>query len=116
MDDLPEQIPPITLSPPRPRLAYRIGNWLPRPLRVLYYIVLYLTLIYIIYRIVEWVLKTIQKIGYFLFEPRNYWTMILSIFTVAICSFILAQFVLGLDPVGKVLEWGLEQLQSWGIL
>jgi len=110
MDELPD------LIPPKARVAYRIGAWLPKPLRVIYYIVLCLTLVYLLYRLLEWVLKTIQKIGYFLFDPRNYWTMILSIFTVLLCSFLLAQFALGLDPVGKVIEWGQGLLTGWGIL
>lgn len=113
MYDIPGATPPKLVSR---RLAHRIGDWLPKPLRIIYYIILFLTLIYLLYRLVEWVLKTIQRIGYFIFDPRNYWTMILSIFTVLIFSFILAQFVLGLDPVGKTLEWGQSILQSWGIL
>lgn len=107
---------PAESIPPKTRVAYRIGAWLPKPLRIIYYLVLFLTLVYLLYRLVEWVLKTIQKLGYFLFDPRNYWTMVLSIFTVLVFSFILAQFVLGLDPVGKVIEWGQGILQSWGIL
>ena len=110
MDEMQE------LVPPKVRVAYRIGAWLPKPLRIIYYIVLCLTLVYLLYRLLEWVLTTIQKIGYFLFDPRNYWTMMLSIFTVLLCSFLLAQFVLGLDPVGKVLEWGQGLLQGWDIL
>lgn len=104
------------LVPPKVRVAYRIGAWLPKPLRIIYYIVLYLTLVYLLYRLLEWVLKTVQKIGYFLFDPRNYWTMVLSIFTVLLCSFLLAQFILGLNPVGKVIEWVQGLLASWGIL
>lgn len=87
------------------RLAYRIGNKLPKVLRVLYYIVLFATFIYLIYRFIEWILVTIQKIGAFIFEPRNYWAAVLSIFILVIGAFIIAQFVLGLDPWGNFIKW-----------
>lgn len=74
-------------------------------LRVLYYIVLFATFIYLIYRFIEWILVTIQKIGAFIFEPRNYWAAVLSIFILVIGAFIIAQFVLGLDPWGNFIKW-----------
>jgi len=87
------------------RFAYRVGNRLPKVLRILYYIVLFLTFIYLIYRFFEWFLVTVQKIGSFIFEPRNYWAAVLSICILLIGAFVLAQFILGLDPVGNVIKW-----------
>src|SRR5690554_2203536 len=87
------------------RLIFRIGDSLPKWLRVIYYIIIVITFIYIIYRFIEWLLIKIQKIGAFIFEPRNYWAAVMSIFIVLIGAFILAQFVLGLDPIGNTLSW-----------
>ena len=87
------------------RIAFRIGDRLPKVLKILYYIVLFMTFIYLIYRFLEWFLLTVQKIGAFIFEPRNYWAAVMSIAILLIGAFVLAQFILGLDPVGKTLEW-----------
>lgn len=87
------------------RLIYRIGEHLPKWLRVIYYIVITLTLIYLLYRLIEWMLKTIQKLGAFMFEPRNYWTAVMTIGLLLVGTFIVAQFVLGLDPWGNFTEW-----------
>lgn len=102
MDNLAQVV-----QPPQPhnRFAFRLGNKLPKVLRILYYIVLFLSMIYFIYRFFEWFLKTIQKIGSFAFEPRNYWAGVMAIFIVALGTFITAQFILGLDPIGQVIEW-----------
>lgn len=90
---------------PKQRLAYRIADRLPKPLKILYYIVVFATLIYLLYRFIEWLLKTVQKIGAFMFEPRNYWAAVMSVGILIIGAFILAQFVLGLDPVGNFIKW-----------
>lgn len=87
------------------RLVFSIGDHLPKWLRAIYYIVLFITFIYIIYRFIEWILVTIQKIGAFIFEPRNYWAGVMSLFILVIGAFLLAQFVLGLDPIGNTINW-----------
>lgn len=94
------------------RLAYRIGDKLPRVLKIMYYIVLFTTFIYLIYRFLEWVLKTIQKIGAFVFEPRNYWAAVLSLFILVIGAFIIAQFALGLDPWGNFIKWVVSTFEN----
>jgi len=90
------------------RFAYRVGDWLPKPLKIVYYIILIISLIYILYRFIEWVLVTTQKVGEFIFRPQNYWASVIAMFTVLIGVFIAAQFFLGLDPLGytwrKILE------------
>jgi hypothetical protein len=100
-----DQVATNPVPPAAKRLVYRIGGRLPKALRILYYIVLCLTFIYLIYRFFEWFLVTVQKIGAFIFEPRNYWAAVMSLFILAIGAFILAQFILGLDPVGNTIEW-----------
>ncbi len=91
------------------RLIYKIGEHLPKWLRVIYYIIIAITFIYIVYRFLEWALKTLQKLGAFIFEPRNYWAAVMSVFIVLLGVFIAAQFILGLDPVGNTIEW-IEQV------
>ena len=98
------------------RLAFLIGSKLPRPLKILYYIVLFGTLIYLLYRLLEWAFKTIRVIGEFIFKPQNYWAVVLCLFVLLIGSFLLAQFALGLDPIGHMIDWFksiLEQLRKW---
>lgn len=87
------------------RLAYRIGGRLPKVLRIMYYIVLFATFVYLIYRFLEWILKTIQKLGAFIFEPKNYWAAVLSLSILVIGAFVVAQFILGLDPWGNFIRW-----------
>lgn len=94
------------------RLAFRIADHLPKWMKIIYYIVLLLTLVYWIYRLIEWVLVTIQKLGAFIFEPRNYWAAVMSLFIVLIGAFIMAQFVLGLDPYGNFISWIKQSFQS----
>ncbi|MFH2116462.1 MAG: hypothetical protein ABII85_00270 [Bacillota bacterium] len=91
------------------RFAYRVGDRLPKIIRILYYIVLFLSMIYFIYRFFEWFLKSFQKLGAFIFEPKMYWALVVCFFALIIGAFILAQFILGLDPVGHFTKW-LENL------
>lgn len=84
------------------RFAYRVGDKLPRILRILYYIVLCITMIYIIYRFFAWTLGTFQKFGQWFFRPQNYWAAMMSIGILLLGSFFLAQFALELDPLGYV--------------
>lgn len=100
------------------RLPYRIGGGLPKWLRIPYYILLWITAIYAIYRFTRWVLESIQKLGAFIFDTRNYWTVMLSIAVILIGSLIVSQFWLGLDPIGKTgaqIKTWLESITNlWG--
>lgn len=87
------------------RFAYKLGDYLPKPLKVVYYIVLWATLLYVLFRIIEWTLIKIQVIGSFIFEKRNYWTAVWVLFILAVGSILIAQFWYGLDPFGNTIEW-----------
>lgn len=87
------------------RFALRIGSNLPKPLKILYYIVLFGTLIYALFLLLQWFFKTVRVIGEFTFKPQNYWAVVLCLFVLAIGTLIVAQFVLGLNPVGKAWNW-----------
>ncbi|MFI3329116.1 MAG: hypothetical protein R3Y05_01365 [bacterium] len=90
---------------PRRRFALRIGDRLPKPLRVLYYAVLFLTLIYMLFVVTKGLLDIIQRFGAFFFDKRNYYTFVFCIFGLAIGTFIVAQFFLGLDPIGAIIDF-----------
>lgn len=94
----------ISVKPKRRRLSYRIGDNLPRPLRFIYYAILILSGVYILYRIIEWVLKTIQKIGQFIFDDRTYWAVWICILILVIGGLLLGQYYFDLDPFGKIAE------------
>lgn len=99
-------------------LAYRIGDKLPKILRVIYYILLTITLVYWLYRLIGFLLKSIQKIGSFLFEKEHYYTFVFCLFILAIGTLLISQFVFGLDPFGKCINWIVEKwydLKEWFI-
>ena len=94
--------PPINLSQ---RFAVRLGQRLPTPLKILYWTVLTLTLVYWLIRISAWLLEFIRKLGEFLFTKPNYYVFLLAILIVLIGAFVFAQFYFELDPLGKFIQW-----------
>lgn len=100
------------------RLPYRLGDRMPKLLRIPYYIILWATTVYALYRFTRWILESIQKLGTFVFDKRNYWTVILSIGILLLGSFLISQFWLGLDPAGKAVEsikaWIESVNKAWG--
>lgn len=90
------------------RLIYKLGSYMPKWLRIIYYIILVVTLIYVVFRALEFILVSIQKIGAFIFDNRNYWTVIMCLFILALGTFIVAQFVIGMDPWGRFTQWLIE--------
>jgi hypothetical protein len=95
------------------RLAYRLADHLPKPLKIAYYIILWATAIYVLYRFLRWLLETIQEVGEFMFEKRNYWTTVWVIFVMAVGSILIAQFWYGLDPVGHTIRWFENLIKGW---
>lgn len=94
------------------RLAYRLGDKLPKPIRIIYYILLTITLIYWLYRVITGLITLIQKIGSFLFEKRNYYTFVVCLLILAIGVFLASQFIFNLDPLGKLGNWFNELWQD----
>ena len=98
------------------RLAYRIGDKMPKAIRIIYYILLTITLVYWIYRLTTSILDLIQKIGSFLFEKRNYYTFVVCILILCVGIFIASQFIFNLDPIGKMGNWFINKwndLRHW---
>lgn len=87
------------------RLAYRIGDRLPKAIRIIYYILLAITLVYWLYRFIRMILDLIQKIGSFMFDKRNYYTFVICLLILCIGVLIASQFIFGLDPIGKLGNW-----------
>ncbi len=94
--------PPLDLTK---RLAVRIGQRLPTPLKILYWTVLTLTLVYWLVRLSSWLLENIRVIGEFIFAKSNYYVLLLAIFIVLIGAFLFAQLYFDLDPIGKFIQW-----------
>lgn len=100
------------------RLAYRIGDRMPKPIRIIYYIILGITLIYWLYRFIAGVLSFIQKLGSFVFEKHNYYTFVVCILILAIGILLASQFIFGLNPFGKVCDWFVDKwndIRQWGV-
>ena len=104
-----EQAPDVIIK----RFAYRLADYLPKPLRIAYYIILWATAVYILYRFAAWALNTFQQIGEFIFEKRNYWTAVWVVFIMAVGSILIAQFWYGLDPVGQTVSWFENLIRGW---
>lgn len=85
----------------RKRLAYRIGDKMPKAIRIIYYVILAITLVYWAYRLIALTLDLIQKIGCFIFEKRNYYTFVVCMLILAIGILLASQFIFDLDPFGR---------------
>lgn len=87
------------------RLAYRLGDKMPKPIRVIYYVLLAITLVYWAYRLIALTLDLIQKIGLFIFEKRNYYTFVICLIILGVGILLASQFIFDLDPFGKLVNW-----------
>lgn len=98
------------------RLAYRIGDSLPKPIRIVYYTLLIITLIYSIYRLIAGTLWLIQTIGSFIFEKRNFYTFVVCILILAVGILLASQFIFNLQPFEKFCNFFVEKwndLRCW---
>lgn len=84
---------------------------IPKWLKIIFYILLSITLIYWIIWLIYKGLEYTRKFLHWTTEPRNWWTFLVSILLVLVGSFLMAQFVLGLDPIGKLTKYITE---IWG--
>ena len=76
----------------------------PKWLKLLLFFISIITMVYWVGLVTYKILCAIRIVGSFIFEKRNYWTFLCCIAILIIGSFIMAQFVLGLDPYGKIVE------------
>lgn len=85
---------------------------LPRLIKWLLYVVLVLSCVYWIGWFVFKILNGTRKLIHWITEARNWWTFIVCLLIVAIGVFLAAQFYFGLDPIGKLQAWFLENIQK----
>lgn len=90
------------------RLPTRFISKLPLPLRIICYVIVYGTLVYLLFFMIYCALSIIQKVVSFLFDKRNYWTFVVCVLILLIGSLLIAQFVLGLNPFGKFIDYVIQ--------
>ena len=84
---------------------------LPKWLRVLLIIASIVTLVYWVGFLLYKILCAIRVIGAFIFDKRNYWTFLGCIVILLVGTLLVAQFLLGLDPIGQIKEFILEKIE-----
>lgn len=94
-------VTPIVVRP----LAFRFGDMLPKPLKVIYYILLWVTLIYMIGVISIFLLKVIQKTGAMIFDEKHFYFLVFVLLIVGLITLFLAQYYFDLDPIGHFLKF-----------
>ena len=85
---------------------YRIisNSNIPKVIKWILYVLLAITMIYWIIILSYRILEIIRRTVHFVSEKRNWWTFVCCIFILLIGTFIVAQFWLGLDPMGKFIN------------
>ncbi len=94
------------------RMAYRIGNSLPKPLRVVYYAILWLSFIYLFFRVTAITLKVTQKLGSTIFDEKHFYFLVFTIALIFTAIIIIAQFYFKLDPIGIIIDYILNVLNK----
>lgn len=82
---------------------------LPRVLKVLIYALLTITCVYWLGMMIYKILETIRIFINWTSTRRNWWTFLMCILIVVVGGIIVAQFFLGLNPIGNFLE----QMKNW---
>lgn len=77
---------------------------MPKFLKVLLYILLTITCIYWILIATYKLLEIIRICIHFISDKRNWWTYVTCLLILGIGVLLAAQFLLGLDPIGKMIE------------
>lgn len=85
---------------------------MPAAIKWILYILLAITMIYWIIILTYKILEYTRRFMSFVSEKRNWWTFICCIFILLIGTFIVAQFVLGLDPFGKFINSIIEKINE----
>jgi ascorbate-specific PTS system EIIC-type component UlaA len=93
-------------------IRYVHNSKLPKWLKILIYITLTITCIYWLGIFIYKVLEYTRRFIHWTTEKRNWWTFLVCILILLIGSLIMAQGVLGLDPLGRFEEFLLEQWES----
>lgn len=85
---------------------------MPTAIKWILYILLAITMIYLIIILTYKILEYTRRFMSFVSEKRNWWTFVCCILILLIGTFIVAQFVLGLDPFGKFINSIIEKINE----
>lgn len=85
---------------------------IPTAIKWVLYILLAITLIYLIITLTYKILEYTRRFMSFVSEKRNWWTFVCCIFILLIGTFIVAQFIFGLDPFGKFINSIIEKINE----
>lgn len=77
---------------------------IPRIIKWLLYVLLTITIIYWIIIMAYKLLDLMRRFLHFVSDKKNWWTFVCCVCILLIGTFIVAQFVLGLDPMGKFIN------------
>lgn len=81
------------------------NSHIPKWLKILIYIVVTLTLVYWLGLLVYKFFEALRKFLHWATDKHNWWTFLMCIFILLLGSLLIAQFLLGLDPIGKAAEF-----------
>jgi hypothetical protein len=90
----------------------RFYDNLPKWAKVLVMVLTILTLVWWVGLFIYKFLCLFRVIGEFIFDKRNYWTFLVCILILGIGSLLVAQFLLGLDPIGNVINWFIDRFNE----
>lgn len=85
---------------------------LPKWLQVILIVLSIITVVYWLGFISYKILCAIRVIGAFIFETRNYWTFLVCVLILLVGALIIAQFMLGLDPIGHFCNWVVDRFSE----
>ena len=97
---------------------YKIINnsKMPKLLKVLAYILLTLSLVYLIGLVLYKILEALRKFIHWVSEKRNCWTFLVCLLILGVGILLAAQFYFNLDPIGKVINWfkmNINEFRCW---
>lgn len=98
----------VVINEVKRSLFHKLPKWLQVVLLTLSIITVVYWLGFVVYKL----LCAIRCIGAFIFEKRNYWTFLVCILILLIGTFIVAQFILGLDPWGHFSNWVVDRFNE----
>lgn len=92
------------------------NSHIPKWLKALAYILLTLSLVYLIGLTLYKILEAIRKFFHWASDKRNYWTFLVCLLILGVGILLAAQYVFDLDPIGKAIQWGLgkwSEFKNW---
>ncbi len=95
----------VIINEAKRSIYHKLPKWAQFILKVLSIVTVVYWLGYLVYKL----LSAIRCIGAYIFDTRNYWTFLCCILILAVGTLLVAQFYLGLDPIGQVSNWFIDR-------